>query len=331
MLVTAFRDPSLSAVILSSTPLYYTEGADPAVDRPAHIRAGSGLAQVPRGLALIQDDANFLALVDPHGGGVRAIALPAGKGGVRLFDKGRGNKKEKLDLEACVAIERDGETVLLAFGSGSTGRREQILVVRGWELARADVTLVDAEALYDRLCEAPGYAPGRLNIEGAIALDDRLRLFTRGNGKARHGKAPVDATCDLALDELLAYLDAPDRVIPPKPTHVVQYELGTLDGIPFSFTDATRWGAGVIYSAAAEASPDAIEDGVVTGSALGVIDGAGRCRWTAITTPTGEPFAGKVEGIAIADEAKGHLHAVVDADDPEVASLLCLLELRGHD
>ena len=331
MLVTAFRDPSLSAVILSSTPLYYTEGADPALDRPAHIRAGSGLAQVPRGLALIQDDANFMALITPTSGEVHAITLPAGAGGVRQFDKGRGNKKEKLDLEAVVAVEQGGGTTLLAFGSGSTERREQVLMVRRWERGAPEVQLVDAETLYDSLRELPWYAPGRLNIEGAVLLEHQVRFFTRGNGKLRQGAAPVDATCDLALDELLGYLDAPDRSPAPRPTNVVQYDLGSLDGVPLSFTDATRWGDRVVYAAAAEASPDAVDDGAVTGSAIGMMDGAGSARWSPVVMPGGGRFDGKVEGIAIADKAKGHLWVVVDADAPEVPSLLCLLELRGHD
>lgn len=329
-LVIAQQDPALSVVVLSTTLLHYSEGADPALDRPAHVRAGSGLAQVGSDLALIQDDANFLALIAPGSGKVRAITLPTGAGGVRLFDKGRGNKKEKLDLEAVVAVGQGNDTTLLAFGSGSTGQREQVLMVRRWERGEPEVQLVDAGSLYFELRELPGYAPGRLNIEGAVLLEDQVRLFTRGNGKLRHGASPVDATCDLALDELLTYLHAPDRSPAPRPSNVVQYDLGTLGGVALSFTDATRWGDRVIFSAAAEASPDAVEDGAVTGSALGMIDAGGKARWAPILTSQGRLFEGKVEGVAIADKGKGHLWAVVDPDDPEVASLLVRLEVRGR-
>jgi hypothetical protein len=63
------------------------------------------------------------------------------------------------------------------------------------------------------------------------------------------------------------------------PFDVVQYELGTIGNSGLSFTDATTgWGSDgvarpVLYSAAAEASPDATRDGEVVGSAIG---GTGR-------------------------------------------------------
>jgi hypothetical protein len=58
MRVCAHRaDPALAAVVVRQAPLHYADGADPAMDRPAHVRAGSSLARVPGGIAVIQDDA----------------------------------------------------------------------------------------------------------------------------------------------------------------------------------------------------------------------------------------------------------------------------------
>jgi hypothetical protein len=324
----ATLDPSLGVVVVDERPLYYSDGPDAGLDRPAHVRAGSSLAWVPGGIALIQDDANFLAVVDPVTAAVRSITLPAGEGGVRQFDKIRGNKKAKLDLEAAVAVERDGETILLAFGSGSTVRREQVLVVRGFHTDRVDVGMLYAEGLYALLRSIPGFAPGELNVEGATQVGDRLRLFGRGNGKARDKVASVNATCDLPLAELLAYLLAPHRNPPPTPVGVATYDLGRLGGVPLSFTDAAGRGTAVLYAAAAEASPDAIEDGAVTGSAIGVIGADGAGRWAPVTRPDGTPYAGKLEGL-VATKEEGRLYVVVDADDPEAASLLGTVELKG--
>jgi uncharacterized protein DUF6929 len=324
----ATLDPTLTAVVVEERPLYYSEGPDAGLDRPAHVRAGSSLAWVPGGIALIQDDANFLAIVDPVTAAVRSITLPAGEGGVRQFDKIRGNKKAKLDLEAAVAVQHEGETVLLAFGSGSTIRREQVLVVRGFHTDQVDVGMLYAEGLYALLRSIPGFAPGELNIEGATQVGDRLRLFGRGNGKTRDKVASVNATCDLPLAELLGYLLTPHRNPPPTPVNIATYDLGLLGGVPLSFTDAAARGDGVLYSAAAEASPDAIEDGAVTGSAIGVIGTDGVGRWAPVTRPDGTLYAGKIEGVVVAKE-EGRLHVVVDADDPEAASLLCTLELTG--
>jgi hypothetical protein len=326
---TAAADPSLAAVVVERVPLHYGEGADATLDRPRHVRAGSSLAWVPAGIALVQDDANFVAVVDPAKAGVRAIALPAGEAGRRQFDDTRGNKGHKLDLEACVAVDDDGETLLLAFGSGSSRRREYVALLRGWESREPSVMVVHAPRLYEALRREESFAGSELNVEGAVYLGDRLRLFGRGNGAPRAGVRPVNATCDLGWPALLAYLRAPDRLPPPVPVNVVRYELGRLGDIPLGFTDAALSGEAVLFSAAAEESPDATRDGRVAGSAVGVIDANGRARWAPLTEAPGVTFAAKVEGLLPARDARSRLYIVVDADDPDAASELCTVELRG--
>ncbi len=323
-------DRSLSAVVLTRTPLYYAEGADESVDRPRHVRAGSSVAWVPGGIALVQDDANFIAVVDPSAGHARAIALPAGAEGRRQFDDRRGNKLYKLDLEACVSADTADGVLLIALGSGSTSRREQIVIARGWESRRPTIDMVHVPALYDSLRRESAFAGSELNVEGAVHLDDRLRLFGRGNGARRDGVEPVNATCDLDWSALLAYIRAPDRVPPPLPANVVRYELGTIGSVPLSFTDATRWRNAILFSATAEESPDVTRDGRVHGSAIGVIDRAGAVRWTALTETSGAPFAGKVEGLVAVSESIDRVYVVVDADDPDAASELCTVGLRGR-
>jgi hypothetical protein len=83
------RDPSLSARVTKVVPLLYKEGADAAIDRPAHVRAGSSIQLLPKknALAVVQDDANFVALVDLDTLNVSSIALPAGQDGKRVFQK----------------------------------------------------------------------------------------------------------------------------------------------------------------------------------------------------------------------------------------------------
>jgi hypothetical protein len=325
----AIADPALAAVVVARAPLYYAEGADASLDRPAQVRAGSSLAWVPGGIALIQDDANFVALVDPDGPRVRAILLPAGAAGRRQFDDRRGNKAHKLDLEACVAVDTDDGALLLALGSGSTAAREHVAVVRGWEAADPHVTVVHVPRLYDALRRERAFAGSELNVEGAVYLGDHVRLFGRGNGAPRAGVRPLNATCDLDYRLLLAHIFAPDRGPPPAPTNVMHYELGTLGGIALSFTDATRWRDVVLYTATAEESPDATRDGRVAGSVVGIIDEAGRTRSAPLADAAGRPFVGKVEGLVAAGAASDRLFAVVDADDPDAASELCTVDLRG--
>lgn len=317
----------LAAIVVAHEPLLYIEGADAELDRPAHVRAGSSLARVPGGLALVQDDANFIALIDPDGRSVRAIPLPAGPGGRRQFDDRRGNKAHKLDLEACVAIDTEDGVLLIALGSGSTLERERVALIDGWESHQPRATIVHVPRLYDTLRREHAFAGSELNIEGAVQLGNQLRFFGRGNGAPRAGVRPINATCDLDWSALLAHLRAPDRNPPPSPENIVQYELGAIDGIPLSFTDASLSGDTLFYSAAAEESPDVTRDGRVVGSAIGVIDRDGGERWAPVTDSSGQPLAWKVEGLVTVGESR--LFVVVDADDPDLPSELCTIELRG--
>ena len=320
---------TLEAIVESCMPLRYAEGADAALDRPALVRAASSLAWVPGGIALIQDDANFIGVFDPDGARTRAIALPPGHEGLRLFDDRRGNKAYKLDLEACVAIERGGDTLLLALGSGSTPRREQVVLVRGWAAANPDAEALPLPRLYQALRAEPAFSGSELNVEGAIVDGDRLRLFGRGNGAPRDGIFPVNATCELDLTLFLAHLLAPDRQPPPAPVNVMRYDLGTLGGVALGFTDATLWRGETLYTAAAEESPDAVRDGRVVGSAVGTLDHDGATRWAPLMDRSGRLFEAKVEGVVASRDASDRLFVVVDADDPDAGSTLCTVRLRG--
>lgn len=331
-------DPALCATIVRRTPMRYADGADRATDRPAHVRAASGIARVGGRIVVAQDDANFLALVDPRTGLADSVLLPAGPGGRRQFDDSRGNKRHKLDLESITVLPvRDGEAdggLVAAFGSGSSPERERAVL---WDPAAPDaVRVVRLPHLYALLRNAPEFAGAELNVEGIIVVGGVARLFGRGNGAARDGHDPVNATCELPLDALLAHLADPSRPA-PAPERVVQFDLGRLDDCPIGFTDAvvvedaapaaTR----VLYTGSAEDSPDATRDGDVTGSVIGVIEtqgGSTRARQTRVLDETGAPVREKIEGIALGDRSS-RLLVVVDQDRPDAPSELWELELGG--
>jgi hypothetical protein len=326
--VVASADRKLGARIVRSSTLLYEGGADPALDRPAHVRAGSGLARVGRHIAVIQDDANFVALVDPATALARAVPLPEGPGGQRQFGDDRGNKHLKLDLEACVTVPTADGELLIAFGSGSSPRREHVAVLSALEGETPRVALHHVPALYAALRDARAFAGSEMNIEGAVYADGVIRLFQRGNGASRDGGHPVNATCALDWAALRTHLgDA--RADPPRPHDVVQFELGTLDGLPLGFTDAAFSNDVVFFSAAAEDSPDVTRDGVVAGSILGVVDQTGGTRWARLHDHDGGPFRGKVEGVLVDPVARDRLSVVVDQDDPGAPSELCDVMLTG--
>lgn len=300
--------------------------ADPREpDRPAHVRAASGLAWWGERLVAVQDDALWLVEIEPASGRCAALALPAGASGERLFDATRGNKAQKPDLEACFAAAAEGW--LVGVGSGSTpARRRWLRVGPGAEGPR----WVDAFALYAALERAPGFAGGALNLEGAALLDERLWLLQRGNGAPRSDGGPFDATCSLPWAPLAGALAA-GRALPAlEPEHARRWELGGLGTIRLSFTDVgLAPGGALAFLAAAEDSPDAIDDGAVVGSVLGRLDLAvGEARWAPLQDARG-PLAVKAEGLALHPSDPRRAWVVLDPDDPTRPAELLELALDG--
>ncbi len=112
--------------------------------------------------------------------------------------------------------------------------------------------------------------------------------------------------------------------------NIIQYDLGTFDGLRLGFTDAAiNSRGGVFFSAAAENSPDATHDGWVAGSALGVFGSSGEVRWAVLQDTAGDRFKGKVEGLVFARELPYRAFVVLDQDDPSTPSKLCEIELSG--
>jgi hypothetical protein len=189
------------------------------------------------------------------------------------------------------------------------------------------VELVSAHSLYAALRAERRFSGSEMNIEGAALVGSTVRLFNRGNGAAVDGHLPVDASCDLPLAALLAYLQDPSGP-PPRLDNIDQHDLDSIDTLRLGFTDATTRGGAVYFSAAAEDSPDATRDGRVAGSVLGVLEEGGG-RWTLLVDAAGAPFDGKVEGIAFWRDRSDRLWGVIDADDPDRPSELCEIELSG--
>jgi hypothetical protein len=317
-------DPALSARIVARQPLLYHVGADARLDRPAHVRAGSALVWLGRELAVVQDDALFIALVEPESGRARPLALPHAAGGVRLFDDSRGNKADKLDLESAVVLGG----CLFALGSGSTPARERVVVVRE-PRAEPRAEILPAHALYAALRAEPEFSGSELNLEGAALVGDDVMLFQRGNGRARGDLLPVDASARVGADRLARYLLSGERAPLPRLEAVTRFELGAIGAIRLTFTDAAARGEQVLYLAAAEDSPDTVRDGAVAGSAVGLIEPAGPVRYTLIRDENGDLFREKPEGLALDPADPSRAYVVLDPDDAALPAELCRLRLQG--
>ena len=320
-LIRAQYDPALSATVIGRRSLVYTAGDGASLDRPPHVRAGSAMARIGAQLVVVQDDASFIAVIDgPH---VRAVSLPAGPDGRRQFEERLGNKHHKLDLEACVLRGED----LVCFGSGSTKARERIVIASGLTGPSPRVRVVEAPLLYRALHEERAFAGSELNLEGAALRGGTLVLFQRGNGATIGGRAPVNATCELSFEEVWAHLLSGGP--PPLPKAIIQYDLGTTEGVPFTFTDATCTPSGaLLFLAAAEDSPDTYNDGPVAGVAIGMLAASGAVL-TQIREANGEPLRAKAEGICLRHDDPSRADVVTDRDDPDLPCELLEIELRG--
>ncbi len=332
-LITSRHDLALSARIVRRLPMRYAAGADESLDRPAHVRAASGIAWLGDRLAVVQDDANFLALVDPETGMADAITMPAGAGGLRQFDDARGNKNDKLDLEALAAVVDGDETFLVAFGSGSKRRRDRIVLARGAPMPVLVGGVYETPDLHGALRDAHQFSGSELNVEGAYQCGAMLRLLNRGNGAPSRKHGAVNATCDVNWSELRLHLADPILHAAPHPTRIRQYDLGTLEGIRLTFTDALGLSPErMLYTAAAEASPDASRDGYVAGSAIGIVTGpddACSARYALLEDAERIGVGAKVEGIALHPRLPQRVFVVIDVDAHDQPSELCEVELSG--
>lgn len=315
----AAEQPRWTAHVVSRQDMTYREGPSEDEDRPPHVRAASGLSAFREYLAVIQDDANWLALIDAERQ-VTAVPLPPSPAGDRVFSKKRGNRDDKYDLEACVTVGTGADCELVGFSSGSRHEREWVLRVRAGKGGEMDAEFVPAHAFYAALRDARGFSGAGLNIEGALALDeDRIMLFQRGNADACDGFDPVDATAEFSWSEICRHLADPKAHAAPVPANVRTYDLGEREGVRLTFSDAEHLGGGrILYSASAEDPAS----GAIHGSVLGIIDGDGTAQWTHLYDEDGGDFEGKIEGLTLDADDPTKLWFVIDDDDEDTPSCI---------
>ena len=196
---------------------------------------------------------------------------------------------------------------LLGLGSGSGERRDRGFV---WSLA-PDGTLVDDPSELDL---EPLYTLLRkdipeLNIEGASVIEERLWLLQRGNTEEG-----LNLVAELSLSAVMESLQRDLRIDPHELEDVRAYDLGELDDVPLTFSDATPLGRDMlVFTASAEG-----DDKEIHGSVVGTLDAGGVVqRLRTIDRRY------KVEGVhASIDTGVVDFLFVCDQDDPETASPL---------
>ena len=284
------------------------------------VTAASGVAPLGEGWLVAQDDSTIAAW--RRDDGVRPLRVLPPVDGLDTFTEAAGTKHLKPDLEVACPAEVDGEAAALLLGSGSSPRRMRGVLVRldgGEPVVRA----ADLTPLYERVAARLGLPMDHLNLEGASRHGDTVRWFNRGNLQAGVRSASVD----VALEDLVAAVLGRGEAAAARVEQPREYDLGEVEGVGLAVTDAIALPDGrTLLSAAAEDTPNAVDDGPVVATAIALLDGETVLAVAPI--PEVDGHVHKVEGLALrrVDGDRVHLLAVVDADDPTAPS--AELELR---
>ena len=216
----------------------------PQPGRAAHLSAASGLVRSNDVLYVIADDEYqlgiFSATTNEPG---TLLRLRAGL----LPNSTAQRKASKPDFEALLRVPADADFAhgaLLALGSGSRATRNTGFVTALDTHGRTagPSRAIDFTDLYAAVARSLGAA---VNIEGAVISGNHLRLLQRGNKHDRRS-----AIVDVNLTDR-RWLTASWR--DPPALAVRWFDLGAVEGIPLSFSDATSLPDGsLLFTAVAE-------------------------------------------------------------------------------
>ena len=295
-----------------------------------NLPSASGVEVVGDRAYIIGDDSPFLYCVDVHS---FVAGEPVTLFETAHFSTGRIPKSLKLDLESMTVVPGpSGETNLLLLGSGATAARENgfWVVLTADAKAAATVYPVSLAGLYAAL---RGALPAgiTLNIEAAATTQTELLLFQRTVGSTAGNLVfhmPLQATLD--------YLRHRQTQVPTVRTQF--YVLPTIDGKPAGFSGATVFNDTLFVTASVEDTNDAVADGTVLGSFIGILPSAKSksANSTAPTTlpltrlvlPDGQPYRGKVESVAVRRVLRpGQYELLLVTDDDAGGSTAVIVEV----
>lgn len=277
------------------------------------------MARLGDGFLVVQDDAVDAAWWIPTS--TRRLRLLPPVDGHVVFGPAAGTKHLKPDLEAAFPVDTTSGSGVLVLGSGSLpARMRGALVIAGGAVVSAEL-----DELYAQVAAVLDVPLADLNLEGACQVDDVVRWFLRGSSAL----GLTDASVDLELSTLLAVF-AGEREAADVPVGAPRrYDLGSVDGVGLAVTDAVALPDGrLLLSAAAEDTPDAVDDGPVVASALVLV--ADHEVQGVAALPLVDGVVPKVEGLALVAQGDGWLDLLAVVDEDREHSPSAALELRLH-
>lgn len=271
-----------------------------------NVPSGSGITKFNDAYYVIGDDSPYLFRLDKAFNTVDKTRLVASNN----ITNGRIIKSEKPDFES---LERIGENEMVIFGSGSKSPERDIFI-RVLFKESIEIEKYDISEFYNQLRSLPILQDSELNIEATAFFNKQIYLFNR--------RKNIIIKCK--YKELLSYIK--DEGTFPK-IEIKEYLLPDIKGVESGFSGATilKNDPKIVFTASAEDTDNAYDDGEILGSLIGMIDitndSLGEISDYCLIPNTQVKL--KVESVSIEEEiASGKTKVVMVTDDDLGNSIL---------
>ncbi|ALI98453.1 hypothetical protein DC20_04985 [Rufibacter tibetensis] len=289
------------------------------------IPSASGIERVGDQYYVIGDDSPYLFTLDKNFKVVNKVQLFEASSVV----EGRIPKPVKPDLEAITLVTLEGgQPCLLIVGSGATQPRNTGFLVPVTRSGLGKPITIDLTPLYDQL-RANKAVTGQaaLNIEGLAADEEYLYLLQR------YAPGGQNVLITYNMESITPYLLGQEKA--PKPSEVKNWALPDISQIKTGFSGmTTALGGRMLFTASAEETPNAVLDGEIYGSLVGLLqahphDTEGPAKpqvAVPITEQDGTLYKSKIESICISGQDRSDLTAVCVADNDNGFSELVVVK-----
>lgn len=252
-----------------------------------------------------------------------------------LFDttgvvNGRIPKAVKPDLESMAAFTYGRDDMLLLLGSGASKARNKGYLINLSE--EMEVQELNMSRFYTFLKQVLRLeSEGQLNLEGLATDQVYTYLLQRPLGAG--GNTLLRFNTDAFKDFILGRAEMPAVA-------VYHFKLPQIGQLPSGFSGAFAMGGKLFFTASVEETPNAIEDGEVLGSFLGMIDLRALAYASDAVNPLqvpvvqlqhedGTAYRGKAESlVVIAGKEPQKYKVVIVSDDDKGHSGLLEVELE---
>ena len=266
--------------------------------------SGSAIEFYDGVLYLIGDDASKILLLNAAYKTIDAITIFE-------TDEYRIPKKKKTDLEASAIIEYNQKMYLIVLGSASKGKREKMLLLSLDEADANKFEILETDTFIENL-EHAGIE--EVNIEGAATIGNKILLSNRGN-KTHPNNFLIQTDANFFTHQNKAELNICELKI-----NKDESMMAGISGLCYADYNDT-----LFFSASTEFTDNAIDDGKIGDSYLGIINNISTRLGEKIITPDAmlnlskmnKAFDGeKIESVCIEQHDNNGiiLHLVSDND-----------------